>query len=523
MLFRSVASGNVTAQLGESNTRQLQRRSAIRQGETVITGDGSRVQLRFNDGAVVALDSNSKLVIENYRFEEPEGEDHAVVKLLTGGLRTLSGQIAEKEPENYRVETPLASIGVRGTHYQLVLEQDQLNIAVWTGRIVVSNSAGVLPLGRNANYRYAVVRGPGIAPEGRLKVPPAIKSSDDTLTPGLSTGEDGPESDSAVESNGEATSTTDDSTENATSDDTSTTEDSGSTTEDTTGEEDALETSTEEDLEEDSSNTESWLPNDINRKTLGTSAATVPFANNSDHLVSTNSTALNPAVEQYVAEAPSGQYISLEGTGLDRFTEGVGGYLINWGAWNGTPDLLLHDSEFDETGSPIEAFEQPLFLASAPALSLAHIQDLRGTDTVISFDSYVSAIGQVRDTELDNGFDTPFSDGSVNFGISGMDLDLGSGDVNGQIEVIRTIQSSNDAIWNATFAGSLGGDDLALGEITEITYNNGSDGENVIGESRGLIVQDPETGQLGFLNNFHFSANEDSATATGILLLEEPE
>ena len=173
-----VASGSVQA-LGDDGFRALKRRSEIFVGESVMTGPQARAQLRFSDGAIVSLDSNSELLIEAYERDEREPEKStALLRMVTGGLRSITGAIAEEYPEGYEISTPLASIGVRGTDFQLELSQETLAVAVWDGAVYVSNESGSVDIGPALPFRFAVVTKANPAPEPRLELPAEFNPSE---------------------------------------------------------------------------------------------------------------------------------------------------------------------------------------------------------------------------------------------------------------------------------------------------------------------------------------------------------
>ena len=51
-------------------------------------------------------------------------EDAATLSLVEGGLRVITGAVAKAEPEKYKLETPVALMGVRGTEFAVVLCDD---------------------------------------------------------------------------------------------------------------------------------------------------------------------------------------------------------------------------------------------------------------------------------------------------------------------------------------------------------------------------------------------------------------
>ena len=170
----AVAVGAVHARDANGAKRALKRRSPVYEGETVTTGEGARAQLRFRDGAVVSLRAESALRIDSYRFENHGGKgDHSFMTLVKGGLRTVTGAIGKTDPDSYKMSTDLATIGIRGTHYEL-FRGDGLSVALWEGRISVRNQAGFIHLGDDASYRFAYVKSADTPPRGRVQPPPGI-------------------------------------------------------------------------------------------------------------------------------------------------------------------------------------------------------------------------------------------------------------------------------------------------------------------------------------------------------------
>jgi len=112
--------GSNTARLPEQDIRQLKRKSEIYSLDSISTGSKGRLQIRFTDGSRLSLRPDTLFNVEEYRFSanKPK-EGKSVYRLLKGGLRTLTGAISDNNKENYEVHTPIATIGVRGTHYTL--------------------------------------------------------------------------------------------------------------------------------------------------------------------------------------------------------------------------------------------------------------------------------------------------------------------------------------------------------------------------------------------------------------------
>ena len=111
-------SGVVTAEDLDGNVRRLQRRSPVYEGDTLITANGARAQVRFNDRGLIALQANTSFFIEEHNFEgQEDGTESAVYSLLRGGLQAITGLIGYSNRDRYQVSTPIATIGLRGTHW----------------------------------------------------------------------------------------------------------------------------------------------------------------------------------------------------------------------------------------------------------------------------------------------------------------------------------------------------------------------------------------------------------------------
>lgn len=170
-----VASGTVKALAPGGEVRALRRRSPFYSGETIRTAAASEVQLRFADGALLSLRADSEFRVDDYRYENGGGAgDRSVSTLIKGGLRTITGVIGKQDPHAYQVKTPVATIGVRGTHYEAVLESpESLVLAAWQGGIRVQNEAGTVDLGAGADYAFGRAEA-ARPPRGLLVPPPAL-------------------------------------------------------------------------------------------------------------------------------------------------------------------------------------------------------------------------------------------------------------------------------------------------------------------------------------------------------------
>lgn len=169
------ATGKVLAVDAAGQTRALSRRAPVYVGDTVVTAEGAVAQLKFTDGSLLAMKADSQLRIERYSTREGSGVDAFGVSVLKGGFRSLTGAIGKRSPEEYRVGARVATIGIRGTDYEIDLDLDNgLGLGVWNGAIEACNDGGCLELGAGEPFRFGFVPIGGGAPEGRLSAPAGV-------------------------------------------------------------------------------------------------------------------------------------------------------------------------------------------------------------------------------------------------------------------------------------------------------------------------------------------------------------
>lgn len=120
-----VASRGEVVALADGGSRVLTQGEFIYVDDEIITSSRSFAVLQFEDGAKVTVRPDSTMIIETYLYNG-DGEDEATLSLVEGGLRVITGAMAKSNPENYKVRTPVALMGVRGTEFSVMLCGDQL-------------------------------------------------------------------------------------------------------------------------------------------------------------------------------------------------------------------------------------------------------------------------------------------------------------------------------------------------------------------------------------------------------------
>ncbi|MCG8377863.1 MAG: FecR domain-containing protein [Proteobacteria bacterium] len=153
--------GEVSAISKDNQTRELALSVPVFEGDTIITGKGSYVVLAFNDKSRMSLKAETEIKIEKHTYISPDSDkNNAAYSLFKGGIRALTGLISKKKKDNYKLKTPTATIGIRGTGYDLVwlgpciggASSCGLQGTVWQGAIFVENEAGEFELLENQAF-----------------------------------------------------------------------------------------------------------------------------------------------------------------------------------------------------------------------------------------------------------------------------------------------------------------------------------------------------------------------------------
>jgi hypothetical protein len=132
-----LVSGQASAQVSGEPSRALSRRAEIYVGDRINTATDSQLQLRMKDGAMIALGANAEFVVKAYSDDAAgDKKDEAVLSLVKGGLRTISGQI---DKSAYSMETPTATLGIRGTVFDVYVRADGTTIVILRDGIVLVN------------------------------------------------------------------------------------------------------------------------------------------------------------------------------------------------------------------------------------------------------------------------------------------------------------------------------------------------------------------------------------------------
>jgi len=197
----TLADGSVTDTATDGSKRQLKDGDSVYPGDSFVLGDESYLDMDFPDGSRILLRPDTTFQIQQFHFEPdahpgadgapaieiaPAKPENAFFRLVKGGLRAVDGLIGHENPQNYGVETPVATIGVRGTAFDVRYcgddckdeadttgaPQNGLYTAVSDGSIGVKNDAGET-VSKAGEYGYVASK--HVAPLHRATPPRALR------------------------------------------------------------------------------------------------------------------------------------------------------------------------------------------------------------------------------------------------------------------------------------------------------------------------------------------------------------
>lgn len=105
--------------LFENTTRTLTVGSDIFLGDKITTGPNGQVQIVFSDNTHLVIGPDSTLTIEDYLIRNDGSAGKLVVDMLGGSFRFATGDSAK---DNYLINTPTGTIGVRGTLFDVFVD-----------------------------------------------------------------------------------------------------------------------------------------------------------------------------------------------------------------------------------------------------------------------------------------------------------------------------------------------------------------------------------------------------------------
>jgi hypothetical protein len=123
------AIGNITEQTNaipsiqrDKQTLSGAKGTGVEMNDAIKTTRG-KVGITFKDDTTVQINENSRLVIDDFVYDPKAKTGKLAMKVALGTVRYASGQIAHNSNQNVNINTPTATIAVRGTDFTATVDE----------------------------------------------------------------------------------------------------------------------------------------------------------------------------------------------------------------------------------------------------------------------------------------------------------------------------------------------------------------------------------------------------------------
>ena len=173
---RVVGVEGVVTVIRKGNALPVTRGEALFKSDQITTEENASIELKLLDGSLINLGELADLTIMELVFDPVKKDGFNDLKITTGAFRLISGSLAKLGPDLMKLDTPVATIGIRGTSLvgkasKVGTENTVILVADpngFVGQVVVENSAGVVTLSKKGEG--VTLNNPTESPTGKKKV-----------------------------------------------------------------------------------------------------------------------------------------------------------------------------------------------------------------------------------------------------------------------------------------------------------------------------------------------------------------
>lgn len=114
--------------------------SNVYQLEVIRTNENSKAQLAFLDDTVLSVGPMSEVNLDNFVYDPNRGSGDVVVQMGRGTFRFITGS---QDKRNYKIVTPVATIGVRGTVFHVKNDGTESILVLQEGGVTLTFPNGM--------------------------------------------------------------------------------------------------------------------------------------------------------------------------------------------------------------------------------------------------------------------------------------------------------------------------------------------------------------------------------------------
>ena len=179
-------SGLVQVTHANGVTEALNPGSIIYKGDVIQTGQDASLAISFGDGTTLNFFSNTRMVMNEFVYDPSSNANSGVLTLVRGSFALIAGQVATTG--GLDIETPVATMGIRGTSVVLVEIEPGQRYQFWapehvnpdgtlgapsTYSLTLRTADGVIPLAQVSTGNVTILNATGVGQVPQVTVQPA--------------------------------------------------------------------------------------------------------------------------------------------------------------------------------------------------------------------------------------------------------------------------------------------------------------------------------------------------------------
>ena len=150
---------------GPGGNRNIIPKSSIYLNDNLNANASGNAQIKFIDGTKLVVGPGALITIDELLYSGDKSFKKLTISAVEGTFRFVTG-ISNKQA--YRIETPVGTMGVRGTAFDVAIVNSETHVAVIHGSVRLCSSTGSCQ-NISGKCSYAVMKRSGISYKGDLR------------------------------------------------------------------------------------------------------------------------------------------------------------------------------------------------------------------------------------------------------------------------------------------------------------------------------------------------------------------
>jgi hypothetical protein len=151
--------GEVWVTRADGTRVQLQAGDQVYQGDNIETGPDGAIGVLLADETTFSMGEESQMVLDEMVYDPATQDGSLNVSVVQGVFTFVSGQVAKTDPDAMKIDTPVATIGIRGTQVGIEIPPDgEMQVVLmeeadgFVGEVVIENNTGQVVMNQGGDY-----------------------------------------------------------------------------------------------------------------------------------------------------------------------------------------------------------------------------------------------------------------------------------------------------------------------------------------------------------------------------------